>query len=607
MRERQKAKYNVWQNVSFMVRLAWQRVRSVLWLVLVYAVLSVTLNLAQLFIGPMALAKVEQAAPLPQLLGTILFFSLLLVALNSLLGYVDENTIFGRIEVRTSICTDLNDKICMTSYPNCYDPKLLKLQEKALMNCGSNDMATEHIWTTLSGLLVNAGGFAVYLLLLSDMEPLLLLAVVVTAAAGFWVSNRINGWGYRHREEEGEYQRKMRYIWEKSESTALAKDIRIFGLTPWIHSIYESVWNLYEGFLLRREKVYIWSCIADTVLGLLRNGIAYWYLIRLALSGEITASAFLLYFSAFTGFSAWITGILEECSVLYKESLDLSVVQEYLNLPEPFCFENGTAIPASECYELKKEDVSFRYPGAEEDIIRHLNLTLHPGERLAVVGLNGAGKTTLIKLLCGLYDPDEGRILLNGIDIRKFHRREYYALFSSVFQDYSVLEISVAQNVAQAVEGVDRKRVKECLEKAGLAEQINALPKGMDTHLGKMVYEDGVLLSGGQVQRLMLARALYKDGAFLILDEPTAALDPLAEQDIYQKYHEMTAGKSAVFISHRLASTRFCDRIIFLKEGRIAEEGTHEELLLKQGGYAKLFEIQACYYREGREFDGKEF
>lgn len=456
-------------------------------------------------------------------------------------------------------------------------------------------------------LLVNAGGFAVYLLLLSDMDLFLLSVVVVTAAAGFWVSNRINGWGYRHREEEGEYQRKMRYIWEKSESAALAKDIRIFGLTPWIHSIYESVWNLYEGFLFRRERIYIWSCIVDTVLGLLRNGIAYWYLIRLALAGEITVSAFLLYFSAFTGFSAWITGILEECTALCRESLELSVIQEYLNLQEPFCFEKGTAIPGAECYELKMENVTFRYPGTDEEIISGLNLTLHPGEKLAVVGLNGAGKTTLIKLLCGLYDPDEGRILLNGTDIRRFNRREYYALFSSVFQDYSVLEVSVAQNVAQAVSGFDRGRVEDCLERASLAQQVKALAKGMDTHLGKRIYEDGTVLSGGQVQRLMLARALYKDGAFLILDEPTAALDPIAEQDIYRKYHEMTAGKSAVFISHRLSSTRFCDRIILLKEGRIAEEGTHEELLLKQGGYAQLFEIQARYYREGREFDGQEF
>lgn len=247
--------------------------------------------------------------------------------------------------------------------------------------------------------------------------------------------------------------------------------------------------------------------------------------------------------------------------------------------------------------------MSFRYPNTEKYIIRNMNLTIHPGENIAIVGLNGAGKTTLVKLLCGFYDPDEGRILLNGTDIREFNRRDYYSLFSAVFQEFSELDITVAQTVAQAVSEIDMDRVKDCIRKAGVTEQIEALPNGYETHLGKNVYLDGIQLSGGQTQRLMLARALYKDGAFLVLDEPTAALDPIAEHDIYMKYKEMTAGKSSVFISHRLASTRFCDRILFLKNGVIAEEGTHEELLARGGCYAGLFHLQARYYQEGRDFD----
>ena len=571
-----------------------------------YAGLTLGINLAQLFIAPMALGKVEQAAPLSDLIGTILFFSLVLVVLNALLGYVDANTLYGRIEVRTSIIMDLNDKECTTSYPNSGDPEVMKLRERARDACNTNAKAAEHIWTTLSLLLVNIAGFVVYLLLLSDMNLYLVLTVIVTAVTGFAVSRSVSEWGYRHRAEEAEYQQKIWYIQGKSDSITLAKDIRIFGLGQWLNAIYEGVVGLYEAFIRRRERIYIWSCVADTVLAFLRNGIAYVYLIGLVLDGKISASEFLLYFSAFTGFSTWITGILGECVTLYKESLDISNIQECLNLPEPFRFEGGIEIPKADSYELKLENVTFRYPGGEKEIVRNLNLTLHPGEKLAIVGLNGAGKTTLIKLLCGFYDPDEGRILLNGIDIREFNRREFYRLFSAVFQDYSALDLTIAQTVAQSVSDIDRERVKDCLKKAGLMEQVEALPEGMETHLGKNVYEDGMQLSGGQNQRLMLARALYKDGFFLVLDEPTAALDPIAEQDIYRKYNEMTEGKSAVFISHRLASTRFCDRIIFLEDGGIAEEGTHEELLRRQGGYAKLFEVQARYYQEGREFDGKE-
>ena len=231
-----------------------------------------------------------------------------------------------------------------------------------------------------------------------------------------------------------------------------------------------------------------------------------------------------------------------------------------------------------------------------------MNLTVHQGEKLAIVGLNGAGKTTLVKLLCGLLDPTQGAVLLNGRDIREFDRRKYYALFSAVFQEFSVLDVTIAEQIAQSRDNIDYKRIDDCMEKAGLTSMIEKLPDGLQTHMGREVYLDGVLFSGGQMQRLMLARALYKNGPILLLDEPTAALDPIAENDIYMKYNDMTAGKTSVFISHRLASTRFCDRIIFIADGNIAEEGTHESLLARGGAYAKLFEVQSRYYQEGKAF-----
>ena len=252
------------------------------------------------------------------------------------------------------------------------------------------------------------------------------------------------------------------------------------------------------------------------------------------------------------------------------------------------------------------EDVSFHYPGTERDILRHIDLTIHPGEKLAVVGLNGAGKTTMVMLLCGFYDPTEGRVLLNGQDIREFDRSAYYRLFSAVFQGFSILDTTIAECVAQTTEHIDRVKVDHCLAQAGLTEAIAKFPQGVDTHFGREVYLDGVQLSGGQTQRLMLARALYKDGPILVLDEPTAALDPIAENDIYQKYSDMTAGKTSVFISHRLASTRFCDRILFIADGGIAEEGTHKELLAKGGAYAELFAVQSRYYQEGGVQDEEE-
>jgi len=257
-------------------------------------------------------------------------------------------------------------------------------------------------------------------------------------------------------------------------------------------------------------------------------------------------------------------------------------------------------------YEIRMENVTFRYPGADQDALTNINLTLHPGEKLAVVGLNGAGKTTLVKLLCGFLDPTEGRVLLDGTDIRVYNRADYYTLFSAVFQDLSLLAATIAVNVAQTFDSVDMERVKECIDKAGLRKKIESLPDQYETFLNHEVYDDAVMLSGGETQRLMLARALYKDAPFILLDEPTAALDPIAEADLYSKYNEMTQGRSSVYISHRLASTRFCDRIIMIGNSSIIEEGTHEELLARGGEYAKLYEVQSKYYKEGADEDGEE-
>lgn len=606
MKVKEKPKYNIWQCVRFMLRAAWDNVRSVLWFCVVFAVLSVGINLAQLLIAPMVLQKVETLAPMGELLATIGIFSAVLLVLNALLGYVNENIMYGRIDVRSAIISMINHKAYTMSYPNTRDPEVLRLHTQALRNCSSNDEPAEHIWYTLTMLLINLIGFAIYLVLLKNVNLFLIGLIMATTIAGFFVSRHINEWGYRHKDEVAKYEKELDYLAKKSESVKLAKDIRVFGLSPWLKDVYTSARRMAEAFAARRERVYVWTCAVDVVLQLARNGIAYFYLLNWTLREGLAASEFLLYFTAFTGFSGWVTGILSECAALHKQSLGLSVIQEYIHMPERFCFAGGVPIPKAKSYELRLENVTFRYPGTENDTIRNMNLTLHPGEKVAVVGLNGAGKTTLVKLLCGFYDPDKGRVLLNGMDIRMFNRQEYYELFSAVFQEMSLLDVTVAEHVAQTAEDIDLMKVSRCLDKAGLTQKVNKLPAGLQTHVGKIAFLDGVEFSGGEMQRLVLARALYKDGPILVLDEPTAALDPIAENDIYMKYHEMTSGKTSLFISHRLASTRFCDRILFLQDGVIAEEGTHEQLLANEGGYAELFRIQARYYQEGGELDGAE-
>ena len=597
-----KSTYHVFQNVAWMCSLAWKHRRRVLFFCGLSAVLEILYQLIQLFLAPRILTLVEEAAALQTLLGTIALFTAALFALRFGRGYLEQIDLFARIDVRSVIIGLLGRKCNTTSYPNTLKPEFIKLRDVAHTASDGNQEATEQIWHTLTELCKNVGGFAVYLTILSHLDPILLLVTIATCLAGFWIARRTSGWMYRHRDEEEAYITRKRYIHRVAESVPVAKDIRIFGLQNWINDLYASVHDVYLAFRLRAEKVKLLAELTEAVLTMARNGIAYGYLIQMALLEHLSVGEFLLYFTAISTFTQWVMGILQASLKLHTQSLDISRVREFLDYPEPFRFSGGAALPDRRPYELRLEDVSFRYDGAETDTLRHLNLSIRPGEKLAIVGLNGAGKTTLVKLLCGLLDPTEGRVLLNGVDVRQFNRQEYYGLFSAVFQEFSILNVTIAENIAQNTENIDDARVNACLDQAGLTQAVAQLPQGTKTHVGREVFLDGVLFSGGQTQRLMLALALYKDSPILILDEPTAALDPLAENDIYLKYNDMTAGKTSLFISHRLASTRFCDRIILLADGGIAEEGTHESLLAAGGAYASLFAVQSRYYQEGREF-----
>ena len=602
----EKPKYNLWQNSWYMVKLAWRYSKSVLAICIILAAATAGETVVQLLIAPGILQKLELRASLPQLLGAIAIFTGALILFAAAKEYFDLNKLFGRVTVRIKLIEAIAEKMAQTSYENLLDTAFLQRKERASSACDDNQSPAESIWLTWTNILANLLGFAVYLALLSSLSPLLILVVIATTAAGYFVSRKVNQFGYLHREEEAAYTAEMRYVKRTVTSRAFAKDIRIFGLKPWLMEVWQKSFQLYESFLRRREKHYFLTNLADFLLSLLRNGIAYAYLLHLTLTEGLSASTFLLYFTAASGFTQWITGILEQFTRLSKESLEISVVREFLEWPEGFQLTGGDPIPdaVNGTYELQLEHVTYRYPGAAEDTIHDLSLTLHRGEKVALVGLNGAGKTTLVKLLCGFLDPTQGTVRLNGVDIRKLNRRAYYKLFSAVFQEFSLLEATVAENVAQQVEGIDEEKVWQCLEKAGLSDAVRALPQGLKTHLGRSIYDDGTELSGGQTQRLMLSRALYRDGAVLVLDEPTAALDPITESEIYLKYSEMTQGKTSLFISHRLASTRFCDRIILLENGSIAEEGSHEALLQAGGSYAKLFSVQRRYYEEGGESHG---
>lgn len=600
---KEKPKYNVLQNLCYLLGVCWRVSKGLLLTTLAIVALQLMSSLVGLYIAPMILQKVEQAVPLTQMLLAILLFTLALALCNAGLTYLKDTKRIFETRLYQHFFLAGVMKSATTSYPNTLDTAFLQKQQLSDRAMAGNSEATAPLaMLTQSGSLLTAlGGFGLYLLVLREVHPVLLALVIATTAVSFFVSRQINKWEFATRDEAMKYRYEMVFVTNTAMANEMPKDIRIFHMQPWLMDIHDKALSLYQSYCGRRERHFMLAKVADVVLTIARNGIAYVYLIHMVTTQGLPASEFLLLFSAVGGFTSWITTILDSVIQLHRQSQKLCQIREHLEWPEQFKFEEAPNVPRREdgSYELRLENVSFRYAGADQDTIANMNLTIRPGEKLAIVGLNGAGKTTLVKLLCGLLDPSQGRVLLNGEDIRQYNRRDYYAMFTAVFQEFSRLQASIAANIAQSETDIDLERALSCSQRAGLAETIEKLPKGLDTHLGKMMNDDGIELSGGQEQHMMLARALYKNAPILILDEPTAALDPIAENDMYLRYNEITDGRTAIYISHRLASTRFCDRVLFLQDGVIAEEGTHEELIALGGGYAKLFEVQSQYYREG--------
>ena len=600
----ERKKYGVLRNMLFMMREAKRTAPSVIVLAVLDGLAAVAVSVVELYVAPSILRSLERQDTLTRLLFIILFFTIAITAASALQTYIKRNLMFGRIEVRDAILKKVRRKMSTCSYPLHESETFRNLLNKANDALNDNGKAAEAIWNTFSGLILNSLGFVIYIMLLKRVDAAVILATIVTAVLGYVVNYGVNEWNYRHRREEEELVKKIKYVQYSVQDRALAKDLHIFGMQEWMRDVHEKYIRLYLDFGARREKRYFVADLTNLALGLLRNGIAYARLLDLVLGGKIGAAEFLLYFSAVSGFTAWICGIMEMLSALHRQGLELDAVREFLDYRELFLMEEGKPLIQEEnkAYTIELRDVTFGYRGTAsvpaEPIFSHLNLTIRPGEKLAVVGLNGAGKTTLVKLICGFYDPDEGEVLLNGVNIKVYNRRDYYRLIAGVFQDFSLIPASVAANVAQDLKNIDLQKVQDCIDKAGLRQKIESLPQAYDTLLDRNVYTEATELSGGELQRLMIARLLYKDSPIVILDEPTAALDPIAEHDIYEKYHELTCKKSAVFISHRLASTRFCDRILLIENGTIAEEGTHEELLANGKRYTELFELQSKYYRE---------
>lgn len=620
--------YSIFSDIWFYIRFYRKHEPAVLVCCATEILLSAVLPLFSIYLPKITIDLLEKGATVERImriLGVYGIFMMLLYGLNDAVGSGKYNLYNAQ---RTNLLGLIFLKSLRIPYSDVESGEIKKIYWKAYDTIQGGDWSasSKMIYETVN-LSVNVLRFFLYSTVIGYLSIPMLMVLLVLSLINYALSMSHIKFAESLREESALAQKHFYCVLNAMGNPKGAKDLRIYGMKTWMTELRDTVVLALRKLAEKSKKKDAFYEKTGFALAAARNLGAYAYLLYQASQGAMSTGEFVLYFGAITGFSGFVNSIMGSLASLRDAANGTDYIRTYLELPE----ENrtcGSRHIGELTYplEIEFQDVSFSYqdcPEEEKDpketageedfdpcrkgrtVFTHLNLTIRPGEKIALIGINGAGKTTFVKLLCGMYEPDGGRILLNGIDRNEFPKEELYRLFSIVFQEPFILPFTVGENLTMnRIEKIDEKRAWEALDKAGLKQVFLEKQIGLNTYMSKAVMKNGVELSGGQQQKFLLARALYKDAPILVLDEPTAALDPIAESGIYDDYNKYSQGKTAVFISHRLASTKFSDRIIMLEGGRILEMGTHDELMKNGGAYAKMYEVQSSYYSKKSEGKG---
>lgn len=459
----------------------------------------------------------------------------------------------------------------------------------------------------LGGVMVNLFsiggyllGFIGYMGIIFKLHPVVLLYLLLSVSVLYMRKNKANDYQIQREDDLRPDERKFRYLARVMTDFEFGKDLRIYQLKEMLLAkmlhLNEKTEKVQKEVAHRFLKVELLDC----VLVLIRDGIVYGYITYLTLNGHLSFGDFILFTGTISGFAIWMQELMKMITQLKLTARYVDDYRDYMEIDGNRVISNPEKCPTGELHDISFQNVHFKYPGSEKVVFDNLCLDIPAGQKLAIVGTNGAGKTSLIKLLTGLYRPDSGEIRISGTDITKIPLAEHYHLFSVVYQEIKPLAASISENVA-STEAPDEALVWDSLRRAGLETKVKSLNNDIQTPLLKVIHDDGIELSGGENQKLALARALYKNGPIVILDEPTSALDPIAEKGIYESFGDMIGNRTAIFISHRLSSTKFCDKVIYIDDGKIVEYGSHDELMTLGGHYAHMFNLQAQYYQDRPE------
>lgn len=600
--EEYQRKYTTRENLRYLLRGFWQLDKKQMLLSLTQLFPRILLPLFSLLLSRLFIDCIVNHRSARELIVATLLFILVFGVLRILEKHLEVSTTLLGVKRRHQYYIDRFDKLVTIRYDVLESPNGRKLTKNSEQFIRSENGGARAFWDHFRVLLLDLLGIAGYSAIIGAVQPWLIVVVLAITILIFWLGQLDNKQQVnKYRQISTNYLKHI-YLQRTLRELTAGKDVRLFGMRPWFTAKRHDVSE--ERFAIDRQygrKFTVYGTLT-AVLVAVRDLTAYLVFIAQVLQGRMSPADFVFCIGLVMGFSNWTLNIQEKMRFLDHDLRECDEFRQFLDLPDTqLCDAMPPDQPLAPC-RVSFDHVHFSYPDAKVPVLKDVTFTVEPGEHIALVGVNGAGKTTCMKLLCGLYLPDQGEVRIDGKKTSDYRPEELLQRFSALFQEYVSLPVSVAQNVSMLPEAeTDQARVRFCLQQAGLLEKIEQLPDGLETLLDKTLSENAIDLSGGERQRLLLARALYKSAPIILLDEPTAALDPLAEQEMYLRYHEMTHNRTAFYISHRLASTRFCDRILLLEHGRIAECGTHQQLIDAHGSYAKMFEVQSRYYREQEE------
>lgn len=597
--------YGVVSNCIYILKRFRKYRPSLIFFIIMGAAAAASMSYIWSFIGKLVIDMIQASAgggeimPLVKLVAATTAAELFIMWLNTV---STVKTGLGFTYVRLMIIKERIAKTLDMDYEALETPEMLDRLQKAKRATAGDWQGVQGMMTYMQVLFTQIISIIIAIIIMTSFDPLIILVIAVLSYIQFLYFEHIRK---KDKKEMWDammpHWRKLEYMENVTTDFSYAKDIRLFGMKKFLAKKQKDVYDEELRHWIKSRQYWIYNSIFSHGISLVRQLIITGWLVYSVIAKDLSIGNFTLYLASAGAFSNAINEVLSALSALRERSAHTDDYRSFMDIPGD-SGKDTIPVPKADKYVFTFENVSFKYKGQEKYALRNLNITIAAGEKLAVVGLNGAGKSTFIKLLLRLYDVTEGRILMNGTDIRRFDRAEYYRLFSPAFQDVTVFAFPMAENVSMSPpDETDKNKAEKCVREAGLGDKMDKLEKGIDTELLKVLYDDGVDLSGGEKQKLALARALYKGSDVIVLDEPTAALDALAEYRLYKSFNGLVGNRTAVYISHRLSSTRFCDRVAMFKDGEMTETGTHEELMAKNGDYAEMFRVQAQYYVEDRD------